>query len=326
MPTLTAKIEKQLEGLNAKVERLSGNYLTNTPRRQRQQKERDRQIAEHTAHIHILQYLQEKELAEGLTHFETALTTGAIYESLRYYSAYAKHLAEHRLPGPKYPFEGTTDYQRLQRAGVKDLNQLLDAIAQFNALREKALVPPDTRALQIRDLTYQAQMMQGGDIQFSPPELVSEMLAAVHLDGESRVLEPEAGSGRIADAVKAITPHVDCVEWNYALRKLLELKGHHLIGDDFLELDPQPVYDAVLMNPPFSQECEHIQHAFQFLRPGGTLVSVCIDRIFRSEQRKFKEFQDWLAEHTHSVQKLQNIKFEMTGVSTMLLMIYKGNG
>lgn len=326
MPTLTEKIEKQIQGLNAKVERLSGDYLTNTPKRQRQQKERDRQVAEHTAHIHVLQYLQEKELAEGLTSVETALTTGAFYESLRHYSAYAKHLAEHGLPGPKFPSEDEADCQRLQKAGIKDLSQLLDAIAQFDELREKALVPPDTRAIRIRDLTYQAQMMQGGDIQFSPPELVAEILAAVTLDEKSRVLEPEAGSGRIADAVKAVTPHVDCVEWMCTLRELLTLKGHHLIGDDFLALTPQPVYDAVLMNPPFSRECEHIQHAFQFLRPGGTLVSVCTGRVVSSEQRKFKEFQGWLAEHTHSVQKVQNIKFEMTGVSTMLLIIYKGAG
>lgn len=155
---------------------------------------------------------------------------------------------------------------------------------------------------------------------------LQEILAAVTLDEKSRVLEPEAGSGRIADAVKAVTPHVDCVEWMCTLRELLTLKGHHLVGDDFLALTPQPVYDAVLMNPPFSQECEHIQHAFQFLRPGGTLVSVCTGRVISSEQRKFKEFQDWLAEHTHSVQKVQNIKFEMTGVSTMLLIIYKGAG
>lgn len=326
MPTLTEKIEKQIQGLNAKVERLSGDHLTNTPKRQRQQKERDRQVAEHTAHIHVLQYLQEKELAEGLTSIEAALTTGAFYESLRHYSAYAKHLAEHGLPGPKFPSEDDADYQRLQKAGIKDLSQLLDAIAQFNELREKALVPPDTRAIRIRDLIYQAQMMQGGDIQFSPPELVTEMLAAVTLDEKSRVLEPEAGSGRIADAVKAVTPHVDCVEWMCTLRELLTLKGHHLIGDDFLALTPQPVYDAVLMNPPFSRECEHIQHAFQFLRPGGTLVSVCTGRVISSEQRKFKEFQGWLAEHTHSVQKVQNIKFEMTGVSVMLLIIYKGAG
>lgn len=55
-------------------------------------------------------------------------------------------------------------------------------------------------------------------------------------------------------------------------------------------------------------------------------MSVCTGRVISSEQRKFKEFQDWLAEHTHSVQKVQNIKFEMTGVSTMLLIIYKGAG
>ena len=149
------------------------------------------------------------------------------------------------------------------------------------------------------------------------------LLNCVHLEGTSRVLEPEAGSGCIADAAKQVTPNVDCVELNYTLRELLELKGHRLIGDDFLELSPQPIYDAVLMNPPFSQECEHIRHAYDFLKPGGMLATVCLPRISQSQFRKYTEFRDWLAGHPHSIQHLQDIKFEMTGVSTDLLAIHR---
>lgn len=324
MPALTVRIDKQISGLSGKIKNLSGEYLTNTPKRQREQKERDRKIETYSAQINVLQYLQEKDLAEGLTPLEQALTTGAFYETMLLRSDSARYCREHGLSESDYPAEGMEDRKRLQRAGILNAEELQAAIMEFDALREKAVIPPDKRAAQIRDLTYKARMMQGGDIQFSPPELVEKLLAAASLTGESRVLEPEAGSGCIADAVKRITPHVDCVEFQYDLRELLELKGHYLIGDDFLELTPRPDYDAVLMNPPFSAECEHIRHAYDFLHPGGTLVSVCSARVASSSLKKYQAFRDWLTEKTHSVQQMRNIKFEMTGAFPSLLIIYKG--
>ncbi len=321
MPALTAKIEKQMESLNAKIKALSGNHLTNTPKRMREQRERDQKVADYTAQLHVLQYLQEKELSEGLTPLEAALTTASFYETLRGRARYARHCREHKLANSIYPTMWLDDQKRLQKAGITDEAALLSAISQFEELERKAVIRPDNRAIQIRELSYKAHMMQGGDIQFTPPALVDRLLNSVRLERDSRVLEPEAGSGCIADAAKQVTPNVDCVELNYALRELLELKGHRLIGDDFLELSPQPVYDAVLMNPPFSQECEHIRHAYDFLKPGGTLAAVCLPRVSQSQSRKYTEFRDWLAWRPHSIQQLQDVKFEMTGVSTDLLVI-----
>lgn len=323
MPVLTAKMEKQIESLNAKIRSLSGDYLTNTPKRMREQRERDQKIADYTAQLQVLQYLQEKELSEGLTPLETALTTASFYETLRGRSSYAQYCRESKLPHSLYP-SWPDDQKRLQKAGITDEETLRSAISQFDALREKATIPLDATAAQIRELSYKAQMMQGGDIQFTPPALVEHLLSSIHLDGSSRVLEPEAGSGCIADAVRKVTPNVDCVELNYELRELLELKEHRLIGDDFLELTPRPVYDAVLMNPPFSRECEHIRHAFDFLKPGGTLAAACSPRVMESSFKKYVEFRDWLAEHTHSIQRLRDVKFEMTGVFTALLVIHRG--
>lgn len=318
-----AKIEKQISGLNGKIKSLSGEYLVNTPKRQREQKERDRKIETYKAQINVLHYLQEKELAEGLTPLEQALITSSFYETMQSCSDYAEYWRTQGQPSIKYPAEGIEDRKRLQKVGILSAEDLKAAIMEFDVLREKAVIPLDTTAVQIRDLMYKAQMMQGGDIQFSPPELVAILLAAVPLGGESRVLEPEAGSGAIADAVKKITSHVDCVEFQYDLRELLKLKGHHLIGDDFLELTPRPDYDAVLMNPPFSGECEHILHAYDFLCPGGTLASVCSARVVDSTFKKYQAFRAWLNEKTHSVQQLRNIKFEMTGVLSSLLIIHK---
>jgi 16S rRNA G1207 methylase RsmC len=70
---------------------------------------------------------------------------------------------------------------------------------------------------------------------------------------------------------------VDCCEVNYTLREILELKGHSLIHDNFTTLEPVQQYDAVVMNPPFEkwQDIAHIQHALQFVKPGGKVVAIC---------------------------------------------------
>lgn len=324
MPVLTAKIEKQIECLNAKAQRLSGNYLTNTPKRQREKRDRDRKIADYRAHIHVLQYLQEKELGEGLTPLETALTTSAFYDTLLGRSQYVQYCREHGLSNSVYPAAWLgDDRKRLQKAGIMDEAALLSAISKFDDLRKKAVIQPSTKDIRIRELTYKAQMMQGGDIQFTPSALVAQMMSAADLDGSSRVLEPEAGSGHIADAVKKITANVDCVEVNYEFRELLKLKGYRLIGEDFLEIVPQPAYDAVLMNPPFSRECEHIRHAYDFLKPGGTLVTICSPHVSNSHFRKYIEFRDWLAKRPYSIQTLRNFRFEMTNVHFNFLVIHQ---
>lgn len=42
MANITEKIERQITALEGKIDALSGNYLTNTWKRQREQQERDR--------------------------------------------------------------------------------------------------------------------------------------------------------------------------------------------------------------------------------------------------------------------------------------------
>jgi len=179
-----------------------------------------------------------------------------------------------------------------------------------------------SNAIRLRDLVFNARLHQRGDIQFTPEGLAKEIVTLSGIDSNSRVLEPEAGIGNIADEAREITEHVDCIERMYDFREILKLKKHHVISHDLLETESEPVYDAVLMNPPFSEECEHIQKAFEFVRPGGSLVAVCSNCIQWKENRRYSQFRDWLAEHTHSIAEA-NAKFEMTGVHTVILVMDK---
>ena len=72
-----------------------------------------------------------------------------------------------------------------------------------------------------------------------------------HLPGLQVSVFGVSGKGNIADAIRAAGATPDVVEPSGTLRTILEAKGYTLSGHDFMDILPMPVYDAILMNPPF---------------------------------------------------------------------------
>ena len=305
-----------------KIDALSGNYLTNTWKRQREQQERDRKKEMYHSQIQVLQFLKQKSETDTLTLLEQNLTVAAFYEDMRCFSASKKYCKDNPYCKFQYPKPDDVRTKRLQKAGITDTDELAAAVECFDTLLQSAVIPPDPNAIRLRDMLYRAKMYQKGDIQFTPPELAKELVALAGVRKDSRVLEPEAGIGNIADAAKEVTDHVDCIERMTDFCEILKLKKHNVIGNDLLTAETAPIYDAVVMNPPFSEECEHIKRAFDFLRPGGSLVAVCSSSIQWKSTRKYEQFRDWLSEHTHSIDEC-GAKFEMTGVHTVVLVVDK---
>ena len=322
MANITEKIERQITALEGKIDALSGNYLTNTWKRQREQQERDRKKEMYHSQIQVLQFLKQKSETDTLTLLEQNLTVAAFYEDMRCFSASKKYCKDNPYCKFQYPKPDDVRTKRLQKAGITDTDELAAAVECFDTLLQSAVIPPDPNAIRLRDMLYRAKMYQKGDIQFTPPELAKELVALAGVRKDSRVLEPEAGSGNIADAAKEVTDHVDCIERMTDFCEILKLKKHNVIGNDLLTAETAPIYDAVVMNPPFSEECEHIKRAFDFLRPGGSLVAVCSSSIQWKSTRKYEQFRDWLSEHTHSIDEC-GAKFEMTGVHTVVLVVDK---
>ena len=314
-----ANITEKIEG---KIDALSGNYLTNTWKRQREQQERDRKKEMYHSQIQVLQFLKQKSETDTLTLLEQNLTVAAFYEDMRCFSASKKYCKDNPYCKFQYPKPDDVRTKRLQKAGITDTDELAAAVECFDTLLQSAVIPPDPNAIRLRDMLYRAKMYQKGDIQFTPPELAKELVALAGVRKDSRVLEPEAGIGNIADAAKEVTDHVDCIERMTDFCEILKLKKHNVIGNDLLTAETAPIYDAVVMNPPFSEECEHIKRAFDFLRPGGSLVAVCSSSIQWKSTRKYEQFRDWLSEHTHSIDEC-GAKFEMTGVHTVVLVVDK---
>ena len=266
--------------------------------------------------------MKQKSETDTLTLLEQNLTVAAFYEDMRCFSASKKYCKDNPYCEFQYPKPDDVRTKRLQKAGITDTDELTAAVECFDTLLQSAVIPPDPNAARLRDMLYRAKMYQKGDIQFTPPELAKELVALAGVRKDSRVLEPEAGIGNIADAAKEVTDHVDCIERMTDFCEILKLKKHNVIGNDLLTAETAPIYDAVVMNPPFSEECEHIKRAFDFLRPGGSLVAVCSSSIQWKSTRKYEQFRDWLSEHTHSIDEC-GAKFEMTGVHTVVLVVDK---
>lgn len=297
MKKLIQKIDKQIPAVQAKIDALSGSHLTNTWKRQQEQQERDRKKDILREQLQVLQYLRNKAEAESLSSLEQNLVVSAFYEDMRCFSASRKYSLSHTYLQFMYPRPDDARVKRLQKAGIHNTEELVAAVEQYDALLQTAATPPDKDAIRLRDLLYKAQLCQRGDIQFTPTDVAREMVAIADICAGSRILEPEAGIGNIADAAKEITAQVDCIERMADFREILQLKKHHVISDDLLETPVEPVYDAVLMNPPFSAECEHIQKALEFVRPGGCLVAICSNSIRWKSTRKYEQFREWLAQY-----------------------------
>lgn len=116
----------------------------------------------------------------------------------------------------------------------------------------------------------------------TPPAVVARLLDLAAVEPDMVVLEPSAGRGAIAYPLAAAGALVDCYELgedNY--RHLLDHRPDDAphIGvtqADFLAVPPNPIYDRVVMNPPFTKgaDVQHVRHALRFLKPGGRLAAV----------------------------------------------------
>jgi predicted RNA methylase len=110
----------------------------------------------------------------------------------------------------------------------------------------------------------------------TPTPVVDRLLALAGLEPSMRLLEPSAGSGAIAGAARTAGAAVDCIERDTAYAGVLVEAGHSVRVADFLAVPAEPVYDRVVMNPPFTRgtDMAHVEHALRFLKPDGLLVSV----------------------------------------------------
>lgn len=127
-------------------------------------------------------------------------------------------------------------------------------------------------------------------------DLAERVVSLAGIEKSHSVLEPSAGTGRIARVAAKITPDVDCVELLPAnARKLLAGQfARKLTIGDFLSIPASREYDRIVMNPPFEKQSDirHVLHALDFLRPGGRLVSIMAAGVRFRDNRLTRDFRD----------------------------------
>jgi hypothetical protein len=103
----------------------------------------------------------------------------------------------------------------------------------------------------------------------TPSAIVHRMLVKVSRDA-THFLEPSAGKGDIAEGIRSRNRYatVDCIEQSPELTSVLIGKDFPVVGYDWLTYAGVCYYDAIVMNPPFSNGDEHLLRAWDFLHNG----------------------------------------------------------
>jgi hypothetical protein len=190
---------------------------------------------------------------------------------------------------------------RLKSIGITSAQEAIAAVEKLNQLHNSFTPTPqiDRSVEQAMELRRKAIYTKVPDFFPTPKTLIDRMLEIANVRSSHRVLDCSAGAGDICLAVRELgVLMVDCFEINADLVQALTLLGFPPLARDFLFATPRPIYDRVVMNPPFSVDAyiDHVRAAYQWLAPGGELIAVLPNGYRGSRTSKRREFGEWLEE------------------------------
>jgi hypothetical protein len=186
--------------------------------------------------------------------------------------------------------------QRLEAVGIHSASAALVALELLEGLGNPAARQPDPIGERVDELRRKAIYQQVPDFFPTPGEIIARMLQLANVQPHHRCLDPEGGAGDICVALRDLgVKNIDCFELNGGLAEALTLLGFPPLGRDFLAATPRPIYERILMNPPFGKDAhiEHICHAYGWLALGGELVAV-LPMEHPSRIKKRRQFSEWL--------------------------------
>lgn len=160
----------------------------------------------------------------------------------------------------------------------------------------------------------------------TPSNIVAKLVGLAAIAPGMRVLEPEAGQAAIALACVEAGAVVDCIELMEENFAKLQAMGrfNSVLNLDFLHVEPVPIYDRIVMNPPFLKQADihHVNHALKFLRPGiGRLVSVMSAGVTFRENNLTTSFRQLVAERGGSLECLPEGAFKDSGTNVNTVVV-----
>lgn len=213
--------------------------------------------------------------------------------------------------------------------------------------REAAAAAQKGQAQRPRPCSLAKTDQQARQSFYTPEELADELVLAAGIPdyGPVRVLEPSAGEGAL---VRAVLRRRNCGSPTRVVAiendpHGIEMLGHlalrvnereeerdpvvRLHDGDFFDVRPDANFDAVVMNPPFSNaaEVEHVLHAWGFVKPGGVLVSVMSNGATFRKDGRYGVLRKFFAQHEAEIRPLPAGSFEESGtaVATVMVVIRK---
>lgn len=163
---------------------------------------------------------------------------------------------------------------------------------------------------------------------YPTPESVIDLMLEGENVKDKICYEPEAGKGDIVDRlILEGAKTVLASENNKDLLKILHGKCV-LIGEDFLKIESHQIshIDYIFMNPPFSADERHINHAYDIAPDGCKIIALCnyitIDNPFSEGRKKLAKI---INDHGRVDQLTDYFKDaeRKTGVEVALVKILK---
>ena len=233
-----------------------------------------------------------------------------------------------RFSGSFIP-ESVARWERLQRIGITNPEMLRTALRELAAIKQgtTALSPEEQAELELKQAERKFINTKEKGFFPTPTNLADEVVRKAEIEPDHTILEPSAGLGHLADAIRNQHPdnQLDVVEWWNDMRDFLTKKGHNVIDSDIFNVDGQ--YDRIVMNPPFEKlaDIDHVRKAFDLLKPGGRLVAIMAanKQGSRSKVTEFNEFVDENGYSTENPAGAFKSSFRPTGVNTITVVLDK---
>lgn len=222
--------------------------------------------------------------------------------------------------------------RQLDAKTYKKVNEFLIAMGGKWHTGQQAHVFDTDPSGALREILATGCIFTHKDFEFfgTAPAEVARVVQIASLDAGHKVLEPNAGQGPIAMACAEAVG-----QENVTVYELMPANVAHLqkLGFaieapcDFLSVAPEPVFDRVCMNPPFSggRDIAHVMHAMDFLKPGGVLVSIMSTTWRQINNARSAKFREFLERNQAQVEDIAAGAFRDAGtdVATTLVRIVK---
>ena len=183
------------------------------------------------------------------------------------------------------------NHKRLKSIGIGNDSMLRAALREYIQYRGKKQEVDKVKELERKLVGKNV----GFDFFPTPKSVAQRMVSEADVQDGMSVLEPSAGTGNIADAIKEEGVKPDVVELSSELSEVLKAKGYNLVATDFMEYSGKK-YDRIIMNPPFSNglDGDHVKHAYDLLNPGGRIVAIVGQGTLYRSDKKSVAFRGWL--------------------------------